>query len=344
MRAWVSALAEAGARVAVMHMGGDPNWTPPVDVEDITVPHKGGVLTRRTLRPRGIARYLKPGDLLVLHSGWWLHNLVAASAARRAGIPYLLVPHGAYDRNIRFRRRHLKAIWEPAEARLVRGASAVHVFFESEVPDLKELAPAARTIVVPTGQVPAEWRWRGGGGYLAWLGRFDIEHKGLDLLIACLAELPEKERPRLRLAGTEFRNTSRELVDLARNAGVEEWVEVIKPVYGGAKVEFLRACEAYVYPSRWDSYGMSVVEALASGIPIVISASMHIAELVREAAVVSEPAPAPLASSIKAALSDRERLSKLGPDLVARELDWGPLARRWLKEVEALGVQEDAIR
>lgn len=345
MRAWVTALSDAGAAVKILHMGGEPNWTPPNGVQDAAVPHKGGVRTRRTLRPAGLGQALEKGDLLVLHSGWWLHNLVAASAARDAGIPYVLVPHGAYDRNIRSRRRHLKAIWEPAEARMVRGAAAVHLFFESEISHLKEIAPNTRTMVVPTGHAPSDWRWHGGGGgYLAWLGRFDIENKGLDLLIAALAELPESERPRLRIAGTPFRNTSGELVELSRAHGIEKLVEITGPIYGDKKVEFLQECEAYVYPSRWENYGMSVVEALAAGVPTVISGSMHIAEFVRDAAVLSDPSPAPLAAAITTSLHDRELLSKAGPELVARKLDWGPLARRWLQEAEPLAAQAEAIR
>ena len=57
--------------------------------------------------------------------------------------------------------------------------------------------------------------WDGGsGGYVLWLGRFDPEHKGLDLLLQALALLPSRERPTLRIHGPDWRG---------RKQKVREW-------------------------------------------------------------------------------------------------------------------------
>ena len=65
-------------------------------------------------------------------------------------------------------------------------AAAVHVFFESEIDDVRTIAPKASFITVPTGfDVPKD-EWSGGGGYLSWIGRIDPVHKGLDVLVRAI--------------------------------------------------------------------------------------------------------------------------------------------------------------
>src|SRR5262245_1432635 len=89
---WAAALVDAGHEVHVLNAGGSRHSPPPAherpSLADEAIPHRGR--GRTSYRPIGLERWLRPGDVLVLHEGWVMSNVVAARAARRAGVPYVL--------------------------------------------------------------------------------------------------------------------------------------------------------------------------------------------------------------------------------------------------------------
>jgi hypothetical protein len=225
--AWARALAERGCDVVVLHAGettGETHrgFTDKRCVGGLThqsVPHRGH--RRMTFCPLGLNRYLRRGDVLVLHEGWTPSNMVAAAAARGSGVPYLVMPHGVYDAQWMRELKPPRALRRVLERRVLEGALAVHLFFRSEIPDVAAIAPRAAFLAVPTGYELSDEGWIGGGGYLSWLGRIDPVNKGLDLLVGALAALAPRERPRLRLHGYDYKGGLSRLQVLVRARGLE---------------------------------------------------------------------------------------------------------------------------
>ena len=103
-----------------------------------------------------------------------------------------------------------------------------------------------------------------------------IRRKGFDLLLDAFARV-EREAPaaRLRIAGPRG-----ELAPLLASAS--ERVTFLGPVRQEELARELRAADCFVLPSRNDSYGMVVAEALASGVPALVSEMVGAKELVDE--------------------------------------------------------------
>jgi glycosyltransferase involved in cell wall biosynthesis len=83
-----------------------------------------------------------------------------------------------------------------------------------------------------------------------------------------------------------------------------------------------RGAEVFVYPSRFEGFGIPVVEAMASGVPCVVSSHPSLDEASGDAAVRADPdSPESFAEGIRRALAERDELVARGL-AHARRFDW----------------------
>ncbi|MFF8933532.1 glycosyltransferase [Streptomyces paradoxus] len=128
-------------------------------------------------------------------------------------------------------------------------------------------APEAVTHVIHNGvdMPPAAPRRIGEGEYIAFLGRVEVQQKGLDLLLAACAGDPPTLP--LLLAGAGARGEEAELSALITAAGADaRWVGEVS---GARKQRFLEDCAFLVLPSRSESFGLVALEAMAHGKPVL---------------------------------------------------------------------------
>jgi len=337
VRNWSQAMGRCGAEAVIAY---DAGVTPPDDayVEWVQVRHAG----RRGLKfPLGLEEVLEGADVLVLHSGWTLRNVRAAAAARKLGVPYVLEPRGAYDPHIVSRKRWLKKVWWAAwERRLVHEARAIHVFFEPEREHLAALGYRGEIIVASNGrEAPEGSSWDGGsGGYVLWLGRFDPEHKGLDLLLDAMRLLPASERPKLRLHGPDWRARKETVRQWIRDKDLDAWVTVGDAVHGDQKRELLTRATGFVYPSRWDACPNSVLESVALGVPTLVTPyPLGCFFTDKGGALLAESDAEGLAKGLVTLRDDHAAgVGRTGAQVVRDELAWDTVARLWLDQAGGL--------
>src|SRR2546427_404123 len=169
VRGWSGALAGAGAHVRLVVDAAAMGLPVPAGVECVPIAHalRGRVRLASELEP-----LTRRTDLLVLHGGWVLDNLVVAARAAQRGVPYIVTAHGVYHpRVLRRRKVALKRAWNLLiEARHLSRALAVHCFFPEERDDLRGLGFEGPTVLVPNGFAAAPNEgWGGSGGpHVAW--------------------------------------------------------------------------------------------------------------------------------------------------------------------------------
>ncbi len=96
-----------------------------------------------------------------------------------------------------------------------------------------------------------------------------------------------------------------------------------------------RGAAAFVYPSRFEGFGIPVLEAMACGTPCVVSSHPSLDEVSGDAAVRADPEdPDGIADAIERAIADREDLVPRGLDH-ARSFTWEANARAHLDAWEA---------
>ncbi|HEV2146523.1 MAG TPA: glycosyltransferase family 1 protein [Longimicrobiaceae bacterium] len=182
--------------------------------------------------------------------------------------------------------------------RAVGGAGRVLVTSESTRRDLVERFPGCerKLDVVPLGVSPFFAAAAGAGAppprveqpYLLCVGNRK-PHKNLAAAVETLARL-RGEAPELRLAivGEVFRGWD----DVLQRAGELGVGGRIVEVAGATDVE-LRAlyagCEALIFPSLYEGFGLPVLEAMAAGAPVVASNRSSVPEVVGDAGLLADP-------------------------------------------------------
>lgn len=335
VRAWCSAMTLIGLDVAVVVDEAVPRAEPDESPPLIGIRHLGRPPMR--LASRAAVRSIERADLLVLHGGWNPQMTWMSRLASRRGVPYVIMAHGVYHPRVWVRRRLRKKIYALlAERRYVRDALAVHLFFEDEDVEV----PATGKLVFAPNPVHVDppVRWSGGGGYVLWYGRYDIDNKGLDVLLEAVAGMPPSSRPRLLLHGIDARGGRGQLERMTSRLGLQEHVSINGPIYGVEKWGRLVECEGFVYPSRWDACPTAVIEAVLVGAPVLTGPfSLGRALAAAGAAISVASDPSTMRQGLSMMLADEGRACALRARQVVLELfDPRRVADAWLKQVQDL--------
>ena len=337
---WQEACLAAGIESVVLHNAPADRWHLP----SRQVPHVGH--GRHGQVPL-LAGHLRSGDVLVIHEGWTTSASVAARAARHAGVPYVVMPHGVYQPQIIAALKAPLALRMAVERHYLRNAAAVHTFFEAEdgLADAVARTPL-RHITAPTGMDVAKSPWTPGGSYLAWYGRYSVHHKGIDRMLAAYSLTDPRRRLPLRLHGFDYHNGRAEVLDIVRSLRLGTDVSVWGPVSGDAKVEFLRESAGFVFPSRWESHSIALLEALSLGVPVLAGNNLHISpHLVRAgaAAVIDFDDRARTARAMEE-LPRQTGVGSNGREYVRNHLNWTTTMDKYTAGLAAVVGETSVLR
>ena len=273
---------------------------------------------------RNVHRY----DVVHVHAQFSFASLAGAWTARRAGVPYVIRPLGTLSRySLQSRRPWVKklSLWL-FERRLLRDAAAVHFTSELEQNEALALGVSLRSRVIPLAvegaPVPSratvEQHFPGliNSDVVLYLSRIDPK-KNLEGLLRGFA-LCAPGRPRLSLlvVGDGPTTYLSSLHRLARELGIEQKILWAGHLTGEPKAAAFGAASVFALPSYSENFGIAAVEALAAGVPAVLSEGVAIAADAREAgaALVTTTAPDSIAEAISTLIDDagaRQQMSDI---------------------------------
>jgi glycosyltransferase involved in cell wall biosynthesis len=113
---------------------------------------------------------------------------------------------------------------------------------------------------------------------LLYLGRLQRGAKGLDLLLDALRHLGDLSDLRLIIAGDGPYRA--ELMATVDRLGLADRVDLIGRAEGERKWELLRSSSIVVIPSRFESFGLVAIEALAAAVPVIAFALPSLQEII----------------------------------------------------------------
>jgi glycosyltransferase involved in cell wall biosynthesis len=246
--------------------------------------------------------HIQSYDIVVVHALWQYHTVAVRQAALRHNVPYVVYTHGMLDPYFKQAHplKHLKKwlFWPWADYRVLRDAKAVLFTTEEE----RRLARqsfwlyAANEVVVnlgtarPSGNIEVQqeafyslYPGLRGKKIALFLGRIH-QKKGCDLAIQAFAKVfSGKPDWFLVMAGPDQVGWRAPLEQMARTLGMDQQIVWTGMLRGDEKWGAIRSAEFFFLPSHQENFGVVVAEALACGVPALISDKVNIWREVAEA-------------------------------------------------------------
>ena len=269
----------------------------------------------------------------IIHSHFWMSALAALDAAKQAGIPLVHTFHALGEE----KRLHQGAadtspsVRIEQEARIAREADHIVATASAESFQLLRMGANPRALrVVPCGvdldrfgtEGPAERR-SFGRPRIVTLSRL-VPRKGIDTAIEALADVPGAE---LIVAGggeapelADDREAQR-LASVAREAGVASRVFLRGRIERENVPALLRSADVVVCTPWYEPFGIVPLEAMACGVPVIVSAVGGLIDTVVDGVTglhVPPRAPAALGRALALLLGDRARRARMGAAGAAR--------------------------
>ncbi len=341
------ALARQGAEVTLV-AGHDP-------VDDDALLPPDAALVRTVLVPvrrrYGLPHYdfttaiagLSPRPAILHDNGIWSpSNIGAAAAARRFAIPLVISPHGMLEPwAMAYRRGRKTVAWSLYQRRILRQARGLCATAPSEAASIRARLPGLPVAVIPNGvacppRVPnRRHRDAATARTLFYMSRIHPK-KNLATLIDAWAALAARFPDwTLRIAGPDELGHSAELQHKVAAMGLQKSVRIEGAVPETGKAAAFASADLFILPTLSENFGIVVAEALAEGVPAIVSNGAPWASLVSEGCGWFTGTDAgsigtAMAEAMALSPESRRQMGMRGHAHVQRDFGWDGIAQKTL--------------
>ncbi len=294
---------------------------------------------------RWLWQHIKDYDLLDIHYLFSYGSSCAGTIARWQGIPYTVRTMGQLEPWALAQSRLKKQIYTLLiERHNLNRAAAIHCTSASEAADVRNFGIKTPTITLPLGvnqpiylpeakkklhyvygiptEIPA----------VLFLSRLHYK-KRPDLLVRSLKQLAAQNYNfHLILAGTGEPDYIDYLKNLITSLGLTSQTSFAGFVTGEDKQLLLQGSDIFVLPSFSENFGIAVAEAMAAGLPVVITPGVQIAPEISEAkaGLIVEGEEDTIANAVAQLLKSpqlRQQLGENGQRLANNRYSWSAIAQ-----------------
>ncbi len=281
-------------------------------------------------------------DIVIFHSIYLLRYIRISKFLNKQKIPYLIQLHGALSLNNYHKGLVKKQIANMVFFnRFIRNAKSI-IYLNS-----KEYSDSIVAKINPNFEIiPNGCRYDGGIEItnkstnilkITYLARIDVRHKGLDVLISALRKMKvdgNLQSFQLSIYGdgdekdVEYIKT--------KISGISDFAKYYGAVYGQDKERVYQNTDIFILTSRYEGMPMGVLEALAHGIPCIVTPGTNMADAIENhnAGWKAELTDKSISQTIIQATSEfkKSRIYYKGNAIkLAKEYDWGNIGELSIK-------------
>lgn len=287
---------------------------------------------------------LRQADGVHIHGIWDAHCSLTGSIASQLGVPYIVSAHGMLEKWAINHKRLKKAIYSAMfERDTLRRSSCLRALTTKEVEDYRSYGVHGPAAVIPNGveapdnidpqlflrRFPQLSQKR----IVLFLGRIHPK-KGLDVLCRTWHRIAKQfSDAHLVIAGPNFGRTEEDLKGIVEAGHIAGRVTFTGMLDSRFKWSALAASSLFVLPSHSEGFSVSVLEALAVGIPVVISANCNFPEVSRlccgwETEVTDEQLEQSLLRPLAMTTDELQTIGFRGQQLVKRDYSWSAVGAK----------------
>lgn len=217
-------------------------------------------------------------DLVIFHSHYYFEYLKLYRYLVKKRIPYLIEPHGSFGKAALQKSKYKKIIANKFLLRHFMHHAKGYIFLNnsemkdaqfSTVNDLIIPNGIADKDIKPLGEYNKKW-------FIYFIGRFDINHKGLDYLFDALDIL---DRDNVAVPIKLFGKGDKEAEDyISSRIKKYKYISVSNcgAIYGEEQMQTLEQCGIMILTSRYEGFPMTILEAWKYGNPCIVTPGTNV--------------------------------------------------------------------
>jgi len=329
----------------------------PVIVDEVKVFYEPTIISRywgfSPALVRRIDVEIKDADLVLIHAHYQFANWIGAFLARRYHKPYVIFAHSSLrEKAVNHKNKVLKRLYLKMMERSNFREALFIVFNAPEEKD--DSLYKEKGQVIHNGIDISDFADMPQKGYfrelypelqnkfiLLFLGRLDIKHKGLDLLIPAFAKLHRQySDTHLVLAGSDEEGGKDDVLGMARQHGVSDSILLPGLISGKIKLAALQDADGFVMSSRFEGLSISLLEALYMGIPMLVTDTVGLCEEIRDtgSGLVVEASSSGIYDGLIKLMDTDKRMSmkEKGTRLILEKYTWDTIAQNLLEKIKEL--------
>ena len=251
-------------------------------------------------------------DLVVFHEVYRIQYIKIYKNLLKNKVPYIIVPHGSLTKAAQSRKKLKKIVGNAIYfSKFIKKAVAVQCLSKKE----KEQTVIAKRKFVCTNGVDMPKTVKEGFNVdkteLVFIGRYDIQHKGLDFLVDAVKSIEDfilEHGVKISLYGPDNDYKYSAVQQLIKEKGVQNLIEQNTAISREEKENKLLSADIFIQTSRFEGMPMGIIEALSYGVPCLITEGTTLGNIINEygAGWVAKTNAQDIAKTIKTAVLDKE--------------------------------------
>jgi glycosyltransferase involved in cell wall biosynthesis len=300
-------------------------------------------------------QHIQDYDLIHIHAIFSYPSTIAMTIARQREVPYIVRPIGqlcewSLQQSARKKQIYLSLI----ERSNLNHSRAIHVTSQQEQQDVSQLNLTAQSFILPLGlnlpttivdarqQLRQRFKLPPDEPVILFLSRLHPK-KGIEYLIESLTGLTH-HRFTLIIAGSGDPDYEGHLRSVLLSHRLHTRTHLTNFVVGEAKQLLLQGADLFALTSHSENFGIAVLEALAAGLPAIVTPGVALATLVKQhdLGYVTELNPAAIASAIDSFLCDISQAKAMGDrarQITAEQYTWQSISLQ-LKQIYRVLLNE----
>lgn len=244
----------------------------------------------KILSERTVLKYipdLLTYDIVHIHGIYNLNHIIIAKILKKYNIPYVYSIHGNLMENSLKRSKYKKRIAiNLLIKRMLKNASMIHIMAEEEYKDVKKIIGDANYTLISNGvnEITVDRKASNEILTLLFIGRLDVNHKGLDILINALKLKEEKFRKSLKLLLVGPFNSERDKKIINKmiedSNYLKQIISIEGPKYGDEKSKYYEKADLFIHTSRYEGMPVAVLEAMSAGVPCLVTPQTNMSNII----------------------------------------------------------------